>query len=298
FWRWSDSHTEDIVQLKNENDNTYFLGVRLIDHMRDIMLHTGPGPLRDYCMELFDRRPEMSRYLRISFQAALLSRPAAEVYDKYSPYIATIKPLLGSEQKETLNNVLLRALSEVYWRGQYGYVLQGGQNPAEPLDARWISRMIRAVWKNIPGTYHPFGGVDEVNGFDKALTELACPEDPEQCAELVPYLRKRMVRTGSWNSYSRYLLRFGGSPKGILGEAMKKGKPTYAYYVWDLLNESATRLPAGEVAELCQEVLDAKWIRPVGRELAMAELAIPWTIEQLRAGKPFPEWDNWNRMRP
>ena len=139
------------------------------------------------------------------------------------------------------------------------------------------------------GRYGPFGGVDEVNGFDKALMELANPGDPEQCAQIIPYLRKRMAEAGGWNSLSRYLLQFGGSPKGVLGEAMKKGKPVYVYYVWDLLNEASKVLPAGEVAELCREVLDAKWIRPQGREAGMAELTLPWTIEQLKAGKPFPD---------
>ena len=117
-------------------------------------------------------------------------------------------------------------------------------------------------------------------------------------AQIIPYLRKRMAEAGGWNSLSRYLLQFGGSPKGVLGEAMKKGKPVYVYYVWDLLNEASKVLPAGEVAELCREVLDAKWIRSQGREAGMAELALPWTIEQLKAGKPFPEWDEWNKMRP
>ena len=107
-----------------------------------------------------------------------------------------------------------------------------------------------------------------------------------------------MAEAGGWNSLSRYLLRFGGSPKGVLGEAMKKGKQVYIYYVWDLLNEAYKILPAAEVAELCQEVLDAKWVRNAGRELAMAELTLPWTIEQLKAGKPFPEWDEWHKMRP
>ena len=79
---------------------------------------------------------------------------------------------------------------------------------------------------------------------------------------------------------------------------MKKGKPAAIYYVWDVLNESYKALPAAEVAELCREVLDAKWVRPQGREAAMAELALPWTMEQLKAGKPFPEWDEWNKMRP
>ncbi len=173
-----------------------------------------------------------------------------------------------------------------------------GQAIAQPLDARWIERLVHAACKPNMGHYYPFGGGDEVDGFDKNLAELADPNDPEQCAQLVPYLRRRMVETGSWYSYSQYLLRLGGSPKGVLGEAMKKGKPAAIYYVWFVLNEAYKVLPAAEVAELCREGLDAKQIRSQGREAGMAELALPWTIEQLKAGKPFPEWDEWNKMRP
>ena len=173
-----------------------------------------------------------------------------------------------------------------------------GQAIAQSLDARWIERLVHAACKPNMGHYYPFGGGDEVDGFDKNLAELANPNDPEQCAQLVPYLRRRMVETGSWYSYSQYLLRLGGSPKGVLGEAMKKGKPAAIYYVWFVLNEAYKVLPAAEVAELCREGLDAKQIRSQGREAAMAELALPWTIEQLKAGRPFPEWDEWNKMRP
>lgn len=299
FWRWADSHMEEIDEIKNEKDNPLLFGVRLTDHLLDTMRHTGPGPLRDYCLTLFDSHPAMTRYLRLSFQAAMLSLPAAEVYDKYGRFLLTKVPLLDRERKETLNNVLLRALGEVRWNGGHGqHLLEGGLPTAEPVDARWVERLTRVVCKPNMGRYYPFGGGDEVDGFDKALMELANPNDPEQRAQLVPYLRRRMVETGSWYSYSQYLLRFGGSPKGALGEAMKKGKPAAIYYVWFVLNEAFKKLPAAEVAQLCREALDARQIRPQGREAAMAELVLPWTMEQLQAGKPFPEWDEWHKMRP
>lgn len=297
FWRWADGHMESIDRLNNEKDNPLFLGVRLTDHMRDIMQHTGPGPLRDFCLTLFERRPEMTRYLHISFQAALLSRPAAEVYEQYGSYLLTKQPLLDKERKETLNNVLLRALEEVSWnREQNCHILNGGQRTAEPLDPRWIDRLVHTACKPSTGRYYPFG-VEEVNGFDKILMELVNPAQPEQCAKVIPYLRQRMTETGSWYSFGHYLLEVGGSPKGVLGEAMKKGKPAYLYHVWQLLDEAAKVLPAGEVSELCQEVLDAKWLRRSGVDLELAKQVLPWTMEQLRAGKPFPAWDEWWSMR-
>ena len=298
FWHWADGHMEEFDRLTNEKGNSVFAGVRLTDTLLDTMRHTGPGPLRDYCLTLFDRRPELTRYLRVSFQAALLSRPAAEVFEKYGSYILTRKPLLDRERKETLNNVLLRALGDVYWNSSQGrHVIVAGQPAVEPLDSRWIARLVRAVCKPDSGRYYPFGGGDAVNGFDKNLAELANPNDPDQCAQLVPYLRERMVETGSWYSYSRYLLRFGGSPGGVLNKAMKKAKVVQLYYTWQLLSEAAKALPAGEVAGLCREALDSERFRPTGNELYLAKTVLPWTIEQLREGKPFPEWAEWWSMR-
>ncbi len=293
FWRWADGHMETFDGFTNEKGNSIFAGVRLTDTLKECLRLTSSVPLRELCLNLFDQRPSMTRYLIPSFHAALLSLPAAEVYEKFSPYILTKKPILDADRKKTCNNVLLRAIEEVLWdRDQDCYVLTGGQPIAEPLDKRWIARLVQAVEKPDSGTFYPFGGGDKVNGFDKTLTGLVNPEDQEQCAQLVPYLRQRMVETGSWYSYGRYLLQFGGSPKGILGEAMKKCKYSHLYNLWHLMNEARKFLPAGEIADFCQEALDTEHFLSTSRELFLAKQALPWTIEQLRTGKPFPDWED------
>ncbi len=297
FWRWADGHMEEFDGFTNEKGNPVFAGVRLTDTLKECLRLTDSAPLREFCLTLFERKPAMTRYLHISFHAALLTRPAAEVYKKYSPCVLTKKPLLDAERKKTLNNVLLRALGEVLLDRDRGcYVLTGGQPIAEPLDRGWIARLILAVEKPDSGTFYPFGGGDKVTGFDKALMELSDPADPEQCGWLTLYLRKRMVETGSWYSCGRYLLQFGGSLRGILGQAMKKRKYAYLYNVWLLLNEAGKSLTAGEVADLCQEVLDIERFLPTSNELFRAKKVLPWTIEQLRAGKPFPDWDDWHKF--
>ncbi len=298
FWRWADEHMEAFDGFTNEKGNPVFIGVRLTDTLRDCLHLTDSAPLREFCLGLFDRKPAMTRYLIPSFHAALLTRPAAEVFEKFSPYILTRKPLLDAERKKTCHNVLLRALEEVLLDRDRGcYVLAGGQPIAESLDKRWIARLILAFEKPEGGTFYPFGGGDKVTGFDKALAELSDPADPKQCGWLALYFRKRMVETGSWYSYGRYLLQFGGSLKGILGQSMEKCKYAYLNHVWTLLNEASKSLPAGEVADLCQEALDSERFLPTSRELTLAKEVLPWTIKQLRAGKPFPEWDEWWRMR-
>ena len=135
FWHWADSHVEEIDRIKDEKNRPFFFGVKLTERLLDILRHTGPGPLRDYCLNLFDSHPAMTRYLSVSFPAALLSCPAAEVFEKYGPYILTEEPTQDTERKKTLNIVLLRALGDVWWYPQgERYNIYGGLSTAEPLD--------------------------------------------------------------------------------------------------------------------------------------------------------------------
>lgn len=297
-WRWVDNHMADILQLKNDIGKPLGLEKPLGNSLMLSLCTAGPGPLCTLCLELWENHKNSPRYLPHAVTAALMTRSAAEVYDTFSPYVLTIKPLLKGEQKKALSDGVLRGLSQVYWDRSLGRYLfhQGGHAPAQPLDRRWVGRLVRAVWKPAAGRFYPFRGGDAVNGFDKTLMDLADPGDPEQCAQLIPYFRQRMRETGSWHSFSHYLLQIGGSPKGVLGESMGKGKNAYLYYVWELLSEAVKVLPPEEVSGLLVEALRSGAIRK--EDAALAQRAIPWTVEQLRAGRSFPEWDEWWKMRP
>lgn len=299
FWRWADSRMEDIDQLKDEKDRSFFFGVKLTERLLDILRHTGPGPLRDYCLNLFDGHPAMTRYLSVSFPAALLSCPAAEVFEKYGPYILTEEPVQDGERKKTLNTVLLRALGDVWWYPQgERYNIYGGLSTAEPLDIRWIERLTRAVCTDVPrraGASHFAYYWEDVPEFDRTLMRLVNQSDG-RCRELmIPYLRRRLKETGLPYHYSRWLLQLGGSPRGLFGEAMAKNpSANHLYVVWQLMHEASQALPPEEVIALLEEFLEAK----AGRKQAWAKFqeAIPWTVERLRAGEPFPEWDSWEKI--
>ncbi|MEY8230320.1 HEAT repeat domain-containing protein [Oscillospiraceae bacterium 50-16] len=299
FWRWADSRMEDIDQLKDEKDRSFFFGVKLTDRLLDILRHTGPGPLRDYCLGLFDSHPAMTRYLSVSFPAALLSLPAAEVFEQYGPYILTEEPTQDAERKKTLHIVLLRALGDVWWYPQgERYNVYGGLSTAEPLDIRWIERLTRAVCTDVPrrAGASPFACYwEDVSEFDRTLMRLVNPSDG-RCRELmIPYLRRRLEETGLPYHYSRWLLQLGGSPRGLFGKAMAKNpSANHLYVVWQLMHEASQALPPEEVIALLEEFLEAK----AGRKQAWAKFqgAIPWTVEQLRAGEPFPEWDSWEKI--
>ena len=299
FWRWADSRMEDIDQLKDEKDRSFFFGVKLTDRLLDILRHTGPGPLRDYCIGLFDSHPAMTRYLQISFLAAVLSLPAAEVFEKYGPCILTEEPAEDAERKKTLNTVLLRALGDVWWYPQgERYNVFGGQPAAEPLDIRWIERLTQAVYTDVQrrGRTSPFACYwEDVPEFDRTLMRLVNQSDG-RCRELmIPYLRKRLEEMGLPYHYSRWLIQLGGSPRGLLGKALAKNpKANHLYTVWQLMYDVWQALSADETIALLEEVLaEGAFQKQAAPHI---QKAIPWTIEQLRAGKDFPSNIDWSKM--
>ncbi len=299
FWRWADSRMEEIDQLKDEKGRSFFFGVKLTDRLLDILRHTGPGPLRDYCIGLFDSHPAMTRYLQISFLAAVLSLPAAEVFEKYGPCILTEEPAEDAERKKTLNTVLLRALGDVWWYPQgERYNVFGGQPAAEPLDIRWIERLTQAVYTDVQrrGRTSPFACYwEDVPEFDRTLMRLVDPEDG-RCRELmIPYLRKRLEEMGLPYHYSRWLIQLGGSPRGLLGKALAKNpKANHLYTVWQLMYDVWQALSADEAIALLEEVLaEGAFQKQAAPHI---QKAIPWTIEQLRAGKDFPSNIDWSKM--
>ena len=299
FWRWADSRMEDIDQLKDEKDRSFFFGVKLTDRLLDILRHTGPGPLRDYCIGLFDSHPAMTRYLQISFLAAVLSLPAAEVFEKYGPCILTEEPAEDAERKKTLNTVLLRALGDVWWYPQgERYNVFGGQPAAEPLDIRWIERLTQAVYTDVQrrGRTSPFACYwEDVPEFDRTLMRLVNQSDG-RCRELmIPYLRKRLEEMGLPYHYSRWLIQLGGSPRGLLGKALAKNpKANHLYTVWQLMYDVWQALSADETIALLEEVLaEGAFQKQAAPHI---QKAIPWTIEQLRAGQEFPSNISWSKL--
>ncbi len=298
FWKWADGHMETFDRFTNAKGNPVFMGVRLTDTLRECVCRTGPGPLRDFCLDLFDRRPEMTRYLHISFLAAMLSCPAAEVFEKYGPYIQTRKPLLDTERKKTLHTVLLRALDDVWWFPQGGwYSVRGSQPAAQPLDVRWIDRMIHAVWTDVQGSCATIHAVywEDVGGLDRNLMKKTNPASEEMKKILIPYARKRMAENGQPYTYSRWLFYMGASPRGVLGKAMAKDpNANRLYAVWQLMYDAYKVLPVEETVALLEEVLaDGAFQKQAAPHL---QKAIPWTIEQLQAGKDFPSNIDWNKM--
>ena len=228
-----------------------------------------------------------------------MTRSASEVYEEFSPYVLTIKPLLGGTQKQAFHNAVLKGLGRLTRDEATGaYRIDNTWPTAQPIDSRWFKRLTRAVWKTTGETrqYARYAAGEGIDQFDMILMRLADTGDEETRRQLIPYLRDRMLETGLPYSYSRFLLQLGGSPKGVLGDAMvKRAGAHYVYDTWNLMSEASKTLSPGEVADLLEEALRSNAIRK--EDAALAQRAIPWTVEQLKAGKPFPDWDDWWKMR-
>lgn len=318
LWRWACGKMEAIDQLKTEKDKPVFAGVQLTDSLLYVLCTNGPGPVCDFCCNLWRDNPRITRYMIHDFLASMISLPAAAVYEEFSRYILVEE----APDRRTLNDVLLRAFTWVFWREDMKhywiketsdsyYTGDGlfGSPTREPLDPRWISRLTRAVYRSTPGQYAPFGsfsGGETIGRFDVVLMSLIDPGNPEHRALVIPYLRERLldippkndrgIDTGGVYTYCRYLLQLGGSPRGALGKAMaRRPGRHYVYYLWQLLSEAAKKLPPEEVAGLLEEIEPEIVFRK--NDIALAQKAIPYTAAALRAGKPFPDWDEWWSMR-
>ncbi len=296
FWRWTAQQRVPLGKLLDHNAKPWDINSTLSDRLLDTLCYTGPGPLCELCRELWENSRGKPDYLTHGLLASLLTRPAGEVYEEFSPYIPTKTPLIEGD-KPKLNRAALQGLYRVFWKKETGdWRVYNAHPTAQPLDIRWIVRLTQAVWKkNLQA--NP-GQVDDVvfGGYDVSLMNLVNPDDPEMRDVMAPYLRQRMAQVGGWRTYSRWLFQLGASPRGALKDSMLQvRKPTYLYYVWLVLSEGAKVLPAEEIIALIEEVQEANFLRREDRTLA--QQAFPYTIAQLRAGNAFPEWSDWWALR-
>lgn len=298
FWRWADSRMPEIEQLHNHVGQPLLLDQQLTDCLMDSLCGTGPGPLCGLCQDLFAAHKEDSRYLRHALIASLFTSPAAEVYETFSPYIRTEEdPPEGDIRQRLFQDALLSGLGRV-WRGRDGvYRVDKARPIAEPLDPRWMERMTQAAVKThgqrravTPVLYW-----ENVDPYDILLTRLSDPSNAAVRAWLVPYLRGRMAEKGAPYTYTRWILQFGGSPRDILGGALAKNiVANRLYEMHSLLLAIAEATPAEEAAAILQEALDSPGLRPDTQ--TQLQLVIPYSIQQLQEGLPFPSWNEWYNL--
>ena len=298
-WRWLDSRIA-LIQSKSDAYGKLFT-----DCLLDSLCQSG-GPLCGLCLELWEKHPGEPRLLPHALLAAVQTQPPAQVYDTFSPYLLTSKPLMGGDKKRTLHDAVLSGLSRIRWDQETDgcLICYGNSRPLpHQLDPRWIARLVDAVWKNPEGEnsryaprYLPFGTGEPVDWFEITLTSLVGPGDTDACGYLIPYLRRRMVETGNYYTYSQWLLRYHGPFLDLLPQCLKNSRRSaYLYYIWQLLHMAAPGEDPEVLASALEGVLNSGGLRPEDTQLAYA--AVHYTTSLLREGKPFPEWEEWWKLR-
>ena len=290
FWRWTDARLADIDRLRGEKEQRIGFGAELTALLLESLCLAGPGPLCALCLELWEKRPKEARYLPHAVAAALMTRSAAEVYDTFSPYVPTIRPLLGGEQKKALHSAVLKGLGRLARDEATGaYRIDNAWPAAQPLDRRWVKRLTRAVWKTT-GQKTPTGYGGDIEEYDKILIRLLDPGDEENRRLVVEHLREQVAAGRCMYNYCRDIFRLGGDPVGVLGPAMQKHSNTiYLSHVLDLLAQAQERLPPAQMVQMAKELFVVKAYQPGNQGLVRK--AYPHIIAALEEGKAVPSFE-------
>ena len=295
LWRWTDAKMADIDKLQNHTGQPLRLGAQLIELLLDSLCCAGPGPLCTLCLELWETHKKQTRYLPHAVAASLLTRSAAEVYDTFSPYVPTIRPLLGGEQKKAFHNAVLKGLGRLTRDETTGvYRVDGIWPAAQPLDGRWVKRLTHAVWKTTgQRTSTGYGG--NIEEYDKILMCLLDPSDEENRRLVVAHLREQVAAGCCMYNYCRDIFRLGGDPVGVLGPAMQKhSNAIYLSHVLDLLAQAQERLPPAQVVQMAKELFVVKAYQPGNQGLVRK--AYPHIIAALEAGEAVPSFETVRNM--
>lgn len=295
FWRWTDARLADIDHLRGGKEQRLGFGREVAALLLESLCAAGPGPLCGLCLELWERHPKETRYLPHAVVAALMTRSAAEVYDIFSSYVPTIKPLLGGEQKKALHSAVLKGLGRLSRDEATGvYQIDNAWPAAQPLDRRWVKRLTHAVWKTTgEKTRTGYGG--DIEEYDKVLMGLLDPSDQENRQFVIAHLREQVAAGCCMYNYCRDIFRLGGDPVGVLGPAMQKHSNTvYLSHVLDLLALAQERLPTAQVIQMAKEFFVIKAYQPGNQGLV--KKSYPYVIAALEAGEPVPSFERLRNM--
>ena len=295
FWRWADARLADIDHLRGEKEQRIGFGTELAALLLESLCLAGPGPLCGLCLELWGKHQKETRYLPHAVAAALMTRSAAEVYDTFSPYVLTIKPLLGGTQKQAFHNAVLKGLGRLARDETTGvYRIDDTWPAAQPLDRRWVKRLTQAVWKTTgQKTRTGYGG--DIEEYDKILMGLLDPGDEENRRLVVTRLREQVAAGCCMYNYCRDIFRLGGDPVGVLGPAMQKhSNAIYLSHVLDLLAQAQERLPPAQVVQMAKELFVVKAYQPGNQGLVRK--VYPRIIALLEAGEAVPSFETVRNM--
>ncbi len=272
FWRWADEHAADIAGLKNNIGRP--LGFE--ENLSNILLYSlctaGPGPLCELCRELWGNHRDRTHYFPHALLSALITCPAAEVYQEFSPYVERSS---GVRKAQALKDTF----KYVFWNQKEGcyqishnyfhvlaHVSTRATSLAAPLDRRWFDLLLK------------------IPDMGDILRRLVPPEDTELCEKLVAYQYRNMLNGSFIQEDVAYLREHGWTDwRGFLDKKVRKDGSLTTYAVVRLLNETSLTGPekAEELRSLYKIVQEQHIAhkRPTWPEQRVQEQIAAWEAE-------------------
>ena len=273
-WRWIDSQLPLFGKLKRAS------AVRHVDlenglptWLLDSLCAAGPGPLCGLCRELWDQNRDRARYLPNAILAALLTRPAVEVYEEFLPYVErSVGVRKAQSLKDTFEHIFWDKKDGCY-RISHNYydvmarITARTSTLAEPLDRRWFDLLFK------------------IPNMEDSLFRLVPPEDPELQEKLVNYQCRKILAGGYFTPNNVAFLRKRGMTdwKGFLDKKVRKDGSLTTYAVAKLLNETSLTGPekAQELRNLYKIVQEqhAANKRPLWPAASVQKQIAAWNAE-------------------
>ena len=270
-WRWVDSQLPALSKVKRGQGVRHVdLGNGLPVWLLNSLCAAGSGPLCGLCRELWEKNRDSACYLPHALLAGLLTRPAAEVYEEFLPYV---ERSVGVRKAQALEDTF----AHIFWSQQEGcyqvcrdrYRTPSGDAVplAGPLDRRWFDLLFK------------------IPNIEDILCRLVPPEDEELKEKLINYQYRKILEGGCFIEEDVARLRKQGWTewKGFLDRKVRKDGSMTTFAVTRLLNQTSLTGPekAQELRNLFKIVQEqhAKNKRPTWPEQRVQEQIAAWEAE-------------------
>ena len=270
-WRWIDSQLPALSKVKRGQGVRHVdLGNGLPVWLLNSLCAAGSGPLCGLCRELWEKNRDSACYLPHAILAGLFTRPAAEVYEEFLPYV---ERSVGVRKAQALEDTF----AHIFWsqrEGCYQVCRDRYRTPsgdavplAGPLDRRWFDLLFK------------------IPNIEDILCRLVPPEDEELKEKLINYQYRKILEGGCFIEEDVARLREQGWTewKGFLDRKVRKDGSMTTFAVTRLLNQTSLTGPekAQELRNLFKIVQEqhAKNKRPTWPEQRVQEQIAAWEAE-------------------
>lgn len=176
--------------------------------------------------DLLELAEELEQTCETSFAvpiltAALLSRPAGEVFDVAEPFLRPAG-LFHKKERKAGRNVLKAALNGLHW-DEEGRGLVYSLTLTDPATERSV-RLVRPILQRPDRRwYDALMGIGAEDGMDALLNLLLCPDEPDLCAVVGKYFYQRALFVDNSPLYLPWLRRCGWTKcQGLLEAYCKR----------------------------------------------------------------------------